>query len=232
VCGESRMSARRGKMRVLIEAAVADLAAARIAFAGGADRLELNSVLELDGLTPSLQTLAAVKETIPLPVIAMLRPRAGGFVYDEAEFAAMREDGRVLLERGADGLAFGFLTAEGAVDGPRTRELVQHAHPKESVFHRAFDRTSDPFGALETLIDLGVTRILTSGQQRTALDGTDLIRRLIERAAGRIEILPGAGISPENAPSLVARTGATQIHGSFGGGGLVAAVRAALSDSL
>src|SRR5438105_15634007 len=110
-------------MPVLIEAAVESLAAAQAAYSGGADRLELNSELKLDGLTPSLATLTAVKENVPLPVIAMLRPRAGDFLYDDAELLAMRKDGEALLERGADGLAFGFLTAEGAVDRRRTGEM-------------------------------------------------------------------------------------------------------------
>ena len=219
-------------MPVLIEAAVESLAAAQAAYAGGADRLELNSALKLDGLTPSLATLVAVKEQVPLPVIAMVRPRAGDFVYDDAEFLAMRKDAEALLERGADGLAFGFLTAESAVDQRRTRELVQMIGPKVSVFHRAFDVTPDPFGALEMLIDLGVTRVLTSGQQPSASEGAELIRRLIERASGRIEILPGAGISPKNAADLIVRTGARQIHGSFGGGRLVAATRAVVAGLL
>jgi copper homeostasis protein len=219
-------------MSVLIEAAVESLAAAQAAHAGGADRLELNSALELDGLTPLMATLAAVKEKVSLPVIAMVRPRAGDFVYDDTEFLAMRKDGEALLERGADGLAFGFLTAEGAVDQRRTRQLVQMIGPKVSVFHRAFDVTPDPFGALEMLIDLGMTRVLTSGQRRSAIEGAELIRGLIERAAGRIEILPGAGISPENAASLIVHTGARQIHGSFRGGTLVAATRAVVADLL
>jgi copper homeostasis protein len=219
-------------MPVLIEAAVESLGAAQAAYAGGADRLELNSALKLDGLTPSLAMLAAMKEKIPLPVIAMVRPRAGDFIYEDAEFLAMRKDAEALLERGADGLAFGFLRAEGAVDQRRTREFVQMIGPKVSVFHRAFDVTPDPFGALEMLIDLGVTRVLTSGQQPSASEGAELIRRLIERASGRIEILPGAGISPENAADVIVRTGARQIHGSFGGGRLVAATRAVVAGLL
>ena len=219
-------------MPVLVEAAVENLGAARAAHLGGADRLELNSALALDGLTPSLATLAAVKEAVPLPVIAMLRPRAGSFIYDEAELGAMRSDAQRLLGAGAAGLAFGFLTPQGAVDRQRTREFVERASPGVSVFHRAFDVTRDAIEALDVLIDLGVTRVLTSGQQASAIEGAGLIRRLIERAAGRIEILPGAGISPANAADLIARTGATQIHGSFGGGTLVGAVRAAVAISL
>ncbi|MDB5319554.1 MAG: hypothetical protein JWN40_1185 [Phycisphaerales bacterium] len=203
-------------MAILIEVAISTLADAQAAHAGGADRLELSSALELGGLTPSLGTLDLIKEAVALPVVAMLRPRPGGFVYSAAEFLTMQRDADFLLAHGASGLAFGFLNGDRSIDLPRTSELLRQIGSScQVVFHRAFDLTPDPLAALNSLIDCGVTRILTSGQQPTAPTGADLIRRLIQHAAGRIEILPAAGITPANAAALIAQTAATQLHGSF-----------------
>ena len=202
--------------RVLLEAAVGTAADAQTAQAAGADRIELNAALELGGLTPSLGTLIEVKRTTRLPVVVMIRPRGGGFVYGDADFAAMRRDAELALERGADGLAFGVLTGERTIDLARTRELARAVGGGcQTVFHRAFDLTPDPLEALDRLIDLGVTRVLTSGQRSTAMEGADRIRRLIDHARGRIEVLPGGGITSRNVAALIAATGAGQVHGSF-----------------
>jgi copper homeostasis protein len=179
---------------------------------GGAHRLELCSALSLGGLTPSLGLLRSVRARTELPIMAMVRPREGGFTYSESEFAAMEWDVESLLEHGADGVVFGILQPDGRVDIKRTRELVERAAGRPVVCHRAFDATPDPFEALETLIDLGVTRILTGGGKPKALDGVDTLRALIERANGRIEILPGGSVRADNAREIVAKTGATQIH--------------------
>lgn len=200
---------------LLIEVAVETLEGAQTAHAAGADRLELSCALELGGLTPSLGTLIKVKDAVPLPIIAMLRPRPGGFIYSDSDFNTMQQDADLLLNHGADGLAFGFLTPQRSIDIPRIRALLSQIAPRQSVFHRAFDLTADPFATLETLVGLGITRILTSGRQATALAGADLIRRLIQQAGGRIEILPGGGINPGNVKALIAQTAPTQIHGSF-----------------
>jgi copper homeostasis protein len=203
-------------MAILLEVAISTLADAHAAHSGGADRLELSAALELGGLTPSLGTLDLIREAAPLPVIAMLRPRAGGFVYSAAESLTMQRDADLLLAHGAGGLALGFLNGDRTIDLARTREMLRQIGPsRQTVFHRAFDLTPDPFAALESLIDCGVTRILTSGQKPTAVAGADLIGQLIQRARGRIEILPGAGVTPDNAAALIARTAATQLHGSF-----------------
>jgi copper homeostasis protein len=200
---------------VLIEVAVSTLKDAQTAQAAGADRLELSAALEVGGLTPSLGTFLAIRQQVALPVVALLRPRPGGFVYDEGEVLTMRRDAEGFVEQGAEGLAFGFLTTGRQIDAVRTAEFVRVSAGGQHVFHRAFDLTADPFAALETLIDMGVTRVLTSGQRRTAMEGAPLLGRLIERAAGRIEVLPAAGITPENAAALLGRTGATQVHGTF-----------------
>ena len=179
---------------------------------GGADRVELNSNLFQGGLTPTLGTLRAVKRRVSIPVMAMVRPRAGGFRYTDTEFEVMREDARLLLENGADGLVFGFLHADGTVDAARTRALVDICGGKPCVFHRALDVTPDWRRALDTLIDLGVTRVLTSGQESDVFFALDTIRQMIDYAAGRIQILPGAGITLRNVEKVVAATGCTQVH--------------------
>lgn len=201
--------------RLLLEVALASIEDARAAANGGADRLELNAALSLGGLTPSLGALLAVKAATSLPVMVMIRPRAAGFAYSAAEFAIMERDAELALAHGADGLVFGILTAEGTVDVPRCRQLLARRGDCPAVFHRAFDVTPDPFQTLEQLIDLGFRRVLTSGQQASALQGADLIAALIDRAADRIEILPGAGITPATVVEVVTRTGCTQVHGSL-----------------
>lgn len=176
----------------------------------GASRIELVSALSLGGLTPSLGTLEETRARCGLPVIAMLRPRSGGFDYTPGEFASMLRDGQRFLDAGAAGLVFGVLNERGEIDFERNREIV--ALGGEAVFHRAFDALSDPFEALETLVELGFTRILTSGGRGPAQQGVETLKRLQEQAAGRIEILPGGGVRPENAAEIVSRTRIRQVH--------------------
>ncbi|MBR1606522.1 MAG: copper homeostasis protein CutC [Clostridia bacterium] len=179
---------------------------------GGANRVELNSNLFQGGLTPTVGTLRVVKQRVHIPVMTMVRPRAGGFCYTEAEYAVAQADARVLLENGADGLVFGFLHEDGTVDVERTRELVKIAEGRPCVFHRALDVVPDWKRALDQLISLGVTRVLTSGQQSDVFFALDTIREMIEYADGAIEILPGAGITLQNVDKVVAATGCTQVH--------------------
>ncbi|MFN3331708.1 MAG: copper homeostasis protein CutC [Caldilinea sp.] len=180
----------------------------------GGDRIELCSALSLGGLTPSAALVQRAKAVTRLPIMMMLRPREGGFCYSPEEFRQMALDLKFGLAVGVDGFVFGCLHQDGTVDARRTAHLVKLAAGRQTVFHRAFDVTPDPFAALETLIELGVTRVLTSGQQPTALAGADLIRQLVGQAAGRIEILPGAGVRADHAAELVQRTKAQQVHAS------------------
>jgi copper homeostasis protein len=203
------------RKRPLLEVCVASVEDALAAHAGGADRLELNAALPLGGLTPSLGTLIEVRQAVPLPVIAMARPRPAGFCYSEADFRTLRRDADLLLERGAAGIAFGILHEDGRIDAGRCREVVSQVGTREAVFHRAFDVTPDPFAALELLIDLGVRRVLTSGQEETAYNGTALIAALVRRAAGRIEVLPAGGINRFTVADVVRRTGCDQVHASL-----------------
>lgn len=197
---------------ILIEACCASAEDALAAFAGGADRVELNSALFLGGLTPTVGAMRAIRQATHAPVMAMLRPREGGFCYAEGEMRTMLLDAEALLDAGADGLVFGCLTAEGTVDESRTRRLAEAAAGRETVFHRAIDVTPDWRRALDTLISLGITRVLTSGQAARAIDGVQTLAEMVRFAGGAIEILPGAGITLQNARRLVAETGCTQVH--------------------
>jgi len=181
----------------------------------GAHRVELNSALFLGGLTPSLGNLRLCKKNIPgIEVFPMIRPRPAGFAYSEFEYETMIEDAKLFLENGADGIVFGFLNSDGTVDEKRTGEFVKiiDSFKKPSIFHRAFDVTPEPFKALNTLIKCGVTRLLTSGQARSAPEGIELIKELVKYAGDKIEILPGAGIKSANVRNLVNYTGVTQVH--------------------
>jgi len=201
---------------MILETVVASLDDARAAAAGGADRFELCSALALGGLTPGLGTLERVAAEVPVPVMCMVRPREGGMAYSAGETDQMFRDAELAVGAGAAGVVFGFLDEAGRVDVARCRGFlarVRAAAPgAQSVFHRAFDVTADPDTALEQLVDLGVTRILTSGRARTALEGAGAIRRTIERARGRIEVLPGGGISAADVEDVVRATGADQVH--------------------
>lgn len=180
----------------------------------GADRVELNSDLFHGGLTPTIGSLLVAKRETGMEIMTMVRPREGGFCYTEAEFATALEDAKLLLASGSDGLVFGFLKQDGSLDLERTRimaELAQGAG-KQSVFHRAIDVAADWREMLDVLIDLKITRVLTSGQAPDVSYGTHTVRQMIEYAAGRIQILPGAGINARNMERVVNETGCDQIH--------------------
>ncbi len=179
---------------------------------GGADRVELCSALFLGGLTPSIGTIQEAKQRLKIPVIVMVRPRGGGFCYTEAEMSTMERDTESALQSGADGIVFGVLQANGKVDTERSQRIRKLIGTKQAVFHRAFDVTPDPLEALEQLIDMGVRRVLTSGQKDSAPQGAELIRKLVERAGDRIEILPGGGIQPYQVREIAEKTGCQQVH--------------------
>ena len=194
--------------------------------AAGVDRLELCEALAVGGLSPSIGVQKAVREFTKVPLMTMIRPRPGGFCYSETEYSVMRRDIDAAVEAGSDGIVFGILNESGEVDIARSEKIVRQIRscdrPLDIVFHRAFDFTPDPFESLNRLIDLAVTRVLTSGQQPTAIGGAALIRTLVELAAGRIQILPGGGIRPDNVRALVNQTGCDQVH---------AALRAPVADT-
>jgi copper homeostasis protein len=197
-----------------LEICIETVASALAAEQGGAQRVELCDYLAGGGTTPSAGMIAIVRKSIGIGLHVLIRPRRGDFLYSEAEFEIMKRDLQVCRELGVDGVVIGMLTPDGSVDTARTAELIAHAGPMSITFHRAFDRCADPMKALDDLLSLNVHRLLTSGQQETALQGAALIRKLQERAAGRLIIMPGGGVTPDNVAELVRKTGVTEVHAS------------------
>lgn len=179
---------------------------------GGANRVEFCSALFLGGLTPSVGAILEAKSRLTIPVMAMIRPRSSGFCYSSIDMDVMVRDTESAVKAGADGIVFGILKEDGTVDIERCRRIRDLAGDRQVVFHRAIDVTPDPFRALDELIDMGITRVLTSGQQSTALEGAELIKKLIDYSRGRVEILPGGGIRVQTVKELVEKTGAMQVH--------------------
>ena len=198
--------------KVLLEICCGSAEDALVAARNGADRVELNNNLFQGGLTPSIGTLQVVKAHSNIPVMTMVRPRAGGFCYTDTEIETAKADARALLANGADGLVFGFLHGDGTVDEERTRMFVDLAEGQPCVFHRAIDVVPDWKRALDSLIRLGVTRVLTSGQESDVFFALDTIAEMIRFAGDAIEILPGAGITLKNVDRVVKETGCTQVH--------------------
>lgn len=184
--------------------------------AGGATRVELNTALHLGGLTPSVGSLVLTKKHTNLKVIAMVRPRGGGFCYHDEDFETMLLDVETMLHYGADGIAFGCLDQNGNIHVEQTKKIIDMIKEKgkEVVFHRAFDCVSDPIQAIETLIHLGVDRILTSGLQPKAMQGKDMIKKLQEAYGDKIELLAGSGMNSENAREMIEYAGISQVHSS------------------
>jgi copper homeostasis protein len=177
---------------MIFEICVESVAAVRAAKAAGAHRVELCADLLEGGITPSRGMIRHAKTIAGIGLNVMIRPRGGDFLFDEDEFAVMKSDIEMAKAEGADGVVIGLLTAAGGVDMARTRELISLARPLSMTFHRAFDMTPDPFRALEALIELGVDRVLTSGQEATVLEGLPLIVEFMKRAGDRIVIMPAA----------------------------------------
>lgn len=202
-----------------IEVCVDSVQSALLAQQAGADRLELNCALPLDGLTPPAGLVQRVRESVSIPILAMVRVRSGDFVYSTDEWETMKREIQSLLEMGVDGLAFGALSASGDVDESICHEFCQIARncrpDCQLVFHKAFDVTSDWKQALETIIDLGFTRIMSSGQAVTAVEGIPVLADLVADADRRIEILPAGGVRAENAAKIAKQTGCDQLHASF-----------------
>lgn len=197
---------------ITLEICAASYASALEAQAGGADRIELCTALPVGGLTPSWGTLQLTLRKLDIPVCVLIRPREGDFLYSDTEFELMKEEIRRCKKAGAAGIVTGILTKDSMPDIRRMRILAKLAGPMEVVCHRAFDYVREPGEALEQLADLGFHRILTAGQQTTAWEGRELIGNLVRAAAGRIDILPGGGITVDNVEELIRQTGASAIH--------------------
>jgi len=197
---------------ITCEVCVEGVSGALAAAAGGAHRIELCAGLVEGGTTPSLGTLGLALERAEVDTVVLIRPRGGDFLYNREELDSILMDVGAARGAGAFGVATGALTAEGAVDVRAMEEIVEAAGPMSVTFHRAFDMIRNPWEALEILVDLGVDRSLTSGQEQSVPEGMDFIRTAVEKAAGRISIMPGGGLSPENIRDVVRFTGVREVH--------------------
>ena len=200
---------------MLIEAVVESLDTAVAAERSGAGRLELCTNLDLGGTTPDAATIARVVKAVRIPVFVMIRPRGGTFVYSGEEIDAMSRDIAAAAASGAAGIVLGVLGPDNRVDVERTRALVQYAPGLPVTFHRAIDETPDPLDAIESLIEAGISRVLTSGGAATAVDGAELLAELVQRAGSRLTVMPGGGIRAHNAREVIERTRAREIHTRF-----------------
>ena len=203
--------------KALLEICIDSVESALAAQAGGADRVELCSALFEGGLTPSCGLLETVREKVRIGVAAMIRPRGGDFCYSDDEFAVMRADIAVAKKLGADVIVLGLLNPDGTVDRERNRRLIDLARPLPVTFHRAFDMVRDPYEALDAVLELGAERLLTSGLERSAVEGMDLIAELVRRAGDRLIVMPGGGVTERNLEKILRHTGAREIHGSASG---------------
>jgi len=197
---------------VICEICVDSVAGVRAAREAGADRVELCADLLEGGITPSRGMIRQARTIAGIRLHVIIRPRGGDFLFDADEFAVMQVDIDAAKAEGADGVVIGLLTADGTIDAPRTRDLIVRARPLSVTFHRAFDMTPDPFAALETLVGLGVDRVLTSGQEASVLEGLPLIAELVRRAGDRIIVMPGGGITPRNVDRILAAAKPREIH--------------------
>jgi copper homeostasis protein len=200
-------------MRARLEVCVDSIAGLDIAVASGADRIELCSALSLAGLTPScgLMAMAAAKD---FPCYVLIRPRAGDFYYNRREIDVMRHDIDGVRSMRLAGVVIGASLSDGNLDEETLHQLLEHAAGLPAVLHRAFDLVPDFQTALETAISLGFKRVLTSGGAPDALSGSAVIRKLVEQAGDRIEVMAGAGLSPGNVTQLVRGTRVPAVHSS------------------
>ena len=181
---------------------------------GGANRIELCKDLHLDGITPDDEVVIKTLNKLKIPVFILIRPRSGDFVYTNEEFKLMKSDIIKFKKLGCNGIVSGVLNTDNTIDIKRTKELIQLSRPLEFTFHRAFDKIVNPIEGLEELIEIGADRVLTSGQEDSAIKGIKLIAKLIEITNNRITIMPGSGVKSDNINNFKA-IGANEIHGSF-----------------
>ncbi len=200
-------------MQKIIEICANSVESAVIAQQAGAHRVELCAGMPEGGTTPSCGEIAAARKLLQqTKLYVIIRPRGGDFLYSSLEQEIMLRDIEMAKELGADGVVFGALAPDGSIDMPVMERLMSAARGMSVTFHRAFDRCSNPEKALEQIVELGIERILTSGQQPTAEQGIPLIKELVEQAAGRIIIMPGCGVNASNIRKIAEHTGANEFH--------------------
>lgn len=197
---------------ILTEICADSINSAIAAEKGGGDRIELCQALPLDGLTPSAALITHCCRKLNIPVFVLIRPRAGDFCYNQDEFEIIKKDIEFCRKAGASGVVIGFLNEDGSIDKPKLREAVEVAKPMTVTFHRAFDLCPDWIKAMEDIIECSCNRILTSGQQNTALEGKETLKRMIEKAGERIKILVGSGITPDNVIEILNYTKCNEVH--------------------
>ena len=198
--------------RTALEICIGSVGGAIAAEASGADRVELCDNLLEGGTTPSAGTIRRAIASVSIGVNVIIRPRGGDFCFSDVEFDVMMEDVAFAKSAGANAVVIGILNPDGSVDVERCRALTEAARPLSVTFHRAFDMVRDAHEALDTLIDLGVDRVLTSGLEESALEGMDLLSELAQRAGNRIIVMPGGGITERNIGKILAGTGAKEVH--------------------
>ena len=199
-------------MKLTLEICTPSIRSAFAASQGGADRIELCSGLEMGGLTPGAATVEMAINRLSIPVAVLIRPRGGVFIYNQVEKDLILKEIEFARLAGAAGVVVGALLPDGALDLGFTQAMKQAAGTMEICFHRAFDQCRNPEQALDELIALQYTRILTSGQHATAWEGRTLIKNLVSQARGKINIMAGSGLHPDLFGPLVNETGVDQIH--------------------
>lgn len=202
------------KIKSLLEIACFNIEAAVIAQRAGADRIELCDDYVSGGITPRFDPIKKARELLSISLYVMIRPRGGNFVYSDSEFEKMKSAVVFCRENNVDGIVFGILTDKNIIDKNRCTELIELAKPTKATLHRAFDAAANPPQTLEAAVDCGFTRILTSGQKPSALEGAPLIADLIKKADGRISIMPGGSVRAENISELKSKTKASEFHSS------------------
>ncbi len=198
--------------KTTVEICVDSVESAVAAQAGGADRVELCDNLMEGGTTPSFGAIEVARELLSIRLHVIIRPRGGDFLYSEPEFEIMKRDIDAAKRLGADGVVIGMLAADGRIDIARTKELTDLARPMSVTFHRAFDVCRDAFKAVDQLAEIGVDRILTSGQEATAVEGLDLLTGLVKHAADRITIIACGNLNERNISRVITSTGVKEVH--------------------
>lgn len=201
-------------MPYILEACVDSVESAMDAVKGGANRLELCGDLIIGGTTPNINLFKLIKEKIDTKINVLIRPRYGDFCYTEDEFEIIKRDIKMFKEAGANGVVIGILKPDGSLDVERMRELMVLAEEMHVTLHRAFDLCKDPYEALEEAKNLGIKSILTSGQKNKCTEGIELLKELVEKSEGKIEILIGSGINSKNVQQVVSYTKSSSVHTS------------------
>lgn len=198
----------------VLEICAYNIQSALIAEKAGADRVELCASAPEGGITPSMGALTLTRERLSIQLYPIIRPRGGDFLYNDEELAMMKQDILLCRAIGCEGISTGVQLADGNIDMERMKRIIEWAYPMNVTCHRVFDSTPDPFRSLEELISCGCERILTSGHAPSAPQGAALLGQLVEKADGRIIIMPGACVRASNIKSLREISGANEFHTS------------------